>query len=214
MKVRFAISSHNSFYKGTYPIITNSLLNSGVPADDIFFFIGGNAKYKKIDNQINLYEVDHNSIDFTGLISVLDLKLSSDYWFLIHDTCYVGENFYKKIQDFTYNTDVIKLSSGISMNMGCYHQNYLTSIKKELISYKNQNLDFDSLQTLKCKLIQNEDCFLNIPNHSYFSANNSVEGPIDFYNNGILRIIEHYNDIDLHKLKSNWVGKDIYELNL
>lgn len=214
MKIRFAISSHNAFYKTTYHVIINSLLKSGVPANDIFFFIGGNDKYERLDSQVNLYKVDHNSIDFTGLISVLDLGLESDYWFLLHDTCYVGQDFYKKVCNFTYDSEIVKLSSGISMNIGSYSQVYLNSIKDQINLYKNQNYDNESLQVLKRRLIQDEDCFFKGDNVPFYSINNSSDDPIDFYNNGILRIVEHYNDIDLHKVKANWCGKSVYELNL
>ena len=39
MKTKITISSHINFYKKTYPILVDSLLNAGVPSEDIYFFI-------------------------------------------------------------------------------------------------------------------------------------------------------------------------------
>jgi hypothetical protein len=33
----------------------------------------------------------------------------------------------------------------------------------------------------------------------------SYTGPIDYYNTGTLRIVEYYPNIDLYKIKANWV---------
>lgn len=218
MRIKIAISSNKNFYKTTYPVIINSLLQSGVPNNDIYFFIGGFNHYKKIPNNenINLYQVNHQSLDFTGLISVLELNLYSDYWFLLHDTCYVGLNFYNFISNFNHNnTDVVKMYFSISMNIGSYKQAYLENIKSQLMEFKNQDYTSETLQYFKKLSIQKEDIFLNIPTKLIYNTSPGItEGPIDFYKNGSSRVIEHYNDIDVHKLKSNWFIKSQYELNL
>jgi hypothetical protein len=218
MKIKFTISSHINSYEKTYPVLVSSLLDSGVPAKDIYFFIGGSHRYSKIPNDdgINVFETDHNSIDFTGLISVLDLNLKSDYWFLLHDTCYVGLNFYNFISNFNHNNaDVVKMYFSISMNIGSYKQTYLENIKPQLMEFKNQDYTSETLQYFKKLSIQKEDIFLNTPTNLIYNTSPGItEGPIDFYKNGSSRVIEHYNDIDVHKLKSNWFIKSQYGLNL
>lgn len=218
-KIKFAISSHKNFYETTYPIIVNSLINSGVPKEDIYFFIGGFHSYeKRLDNNgINLYTTDHNSIDFTGLISVVDLNLEADYWYLLHDTCYVGNNFYNKVCSFDYkDVDVVKMYSDVSMNIGAYKQSYLESIKNYLFEFKNQNYSLESIHHYKSVCVEKEDIFFNNAKSRLVYNNNLciTEGPSDYYQNGTLRIIEYYSDMDLYKIKANWAVKSQYELNL
>lgn len=219
MKVKFAISSHKNFYETTYPIIVNSLINSGVPKEDIYFFIGGFSSYDQQPNneEINIYTTDHNSIDFTGLISVVDLNLKADYWFLLHDTCYVGDRFYNIVSNYNYeNVDAVKMCNDVSMNMGSYKQSYLDDIKEELLKYKNTNYSQESLQHYKSLLVQKEDLFFHKTKNKkeYNSTLRLTEGPLDFYKNGIPRIIEYFEQMDLYKVKANWYPKPTYELNL
>lgn len=216
MKIKFAISSNINFYKITQPIIVNSLIESGVPEEDIYFFIGGYNEYRKIHKRQNIYEVNHNSFDFTSLISVIELELEADYWFLLHDTCYVGPNFYKKVLSSNYSSDVIALTEhGFSMNIASYKQSYINDKKTEILQFKNVNYDIESINNIKRLCVHLEDILIKNSNSvSYYTTSGYSEGPYDFYKNGTMRIIEHYPDIDLHKVKSNWIGKDIYEINL
>jgi len=41
MNLKFTISSNKNFYTKTLDIIVPSLINSGIPSTDIYFFIGG-----------------------------------------------------------------------------------------------------------------------------------------------------------------------------
>ena len=210
MKIKFAISSHKNFWEHTYDVIVSSLLESGVPNEDIYFFIGGLDKYEKINNKINLYLVPHNSIDFTGLISVVELGLESDYWFLLHDTCYVGPNFYKCIQEHNHTTNTISLSFDLSMNMGSYKQSYLNKRKNDIINYKN--IDDNSLQNYKHRLIRDEDVFLTKEDY-YTGETRQYLGEEIFYN-GVSRMKEYFPKIDLYKLKANWYNKTEYSLTI
>jgi hypothetical protein len=212
-KIKFTISSHKNFWKHTYNIIIPSLLSSGVPNEDVYFFIGGANKYEKIKNNdgINLYQSPHNSIDFTGLISVIELNLQSDYWFLLHDTCYVGSNFYKYIQEHQHNTNTISLSLfGLSMNMGSYKQSYLNKIKDNIIKYKN--VDDNLLQEHKKRLVRDEDIFLT--KEDYYAIEERQHLGEGLFYGGLLRIKEYFPKIDLYKIKANWGPKPEYSLTL
>lgn len=218
-KIKFTISSNKNFWEKTYPILIPSLLKSGVPPSDIYFFIGGCDEYKKIDNieNINLYQCNHNSIDFTGLISILELNIKNEYWFLLHDTCYVGINFYtillKKILIMTDNT--FPLCRESNMNIGIYKWDYLQSIKDELITkFKNTNYNEDTILEYKKFGVSNEGIFLKNNNIVLNNSSRSVSEPINFYNNGIMRIIENFSDIDFFKVKANWIQKSKYEIKL
>jgi hypothetical protein len=211
MKIKFAISSHIGFYNYTYPILIPSLIEAGVPHEDIYFFIGGNENYSQQNkDNINIWNAPHNSIDFTGLISIIELGLESDYWFLLHDTCYVGPNFYKCIQEHNHNKDTVSLSFDLSMNIGSYKQSYLSKRKNEILSFKNT--DDNSLQTYKQMLVKEEDVFLT-KEDQYTTENRQHLGEEIFYN-GVSRIKEYFPKIDLYKLKSNWYSKETYSLTI
>lgn len=215
MQIKFTISSNSKFADTTYPVIVDSLLHAGVPQQDIYFFIGGYDKYSKKDSKVNTYNVPHNSIDFTGLISVIELELESDYWFLLHDTCVVGREFYSKVRSFFHNTDTVALSPNVSMNIGAYSQKYLHKIKPDLLKFKNEDYSEEALHRFKIKCVEAEDVFFKTSQTTtYGNAGCTTEAPLDFYKNGTLRVVEYYSNLDLYKVKANWFGKDKYELNL
>lgn len=213
--MKFVISSHINYIDVTESKIITSLLNSGIDIDDIYIFVGGydvNYGYKKISENLNKFSAPHNSLDFTGLISVLEMNIESDYWFLLHDTLYVGPNFYKTIQDYNYdNVNYVALTFDTSMNMGSYKWSYLMEKKEQILSYKNNNWD---IQEYKKKLINEEDIFIKPKTNSYCNVPRHTQGPTDYYKNNTQRIIEYFPIIDLYKIKANWSIKPTYEIKL
>lgn len=216
MKIKFCISSNKNFYKKTYNLIIRSLLNCGISKEDIYMFIGGEEKYQKIENDINLFFVDHNSFDFTSLISILDLNLSSDYWFSMHDTCFVGKNFLNILNNFNHDTQAVKLYSELrdSMNIGSYSQQYLNLIKDKILNFKNKDYSPEGLNKFKSSLVLNEGLFFKECTVKNYSSYKIKSGPTDFYENGVLRILEYYPELDFYKVKANWEIKNDYEVNL
>lgn len=207
--MKFAISSHRNYYQLTENKVVESLIKSGIEPENIYFFIGGyDGDYQKIDGDYNRYTCPHNSMDFTGLISVLDLNIESDYWFLLHDTCYVGDRFYEKVKNYQYkDKKYISLTHDLSMNMGSYRWDYLQEKKDQILNYKNVSED---LQYYKQVLINDEDIFFRPKEHHYNYNKRETSNAGDYYNNGTERIIEYFPGIDLHKIKANWCLKDIY----
>ncbi len=219
MSIKFTISSRKLGWEQTYPVIIPSLINCGVPANDIYFFIGGFDKTEiSISNEgVNVIKVTQNSIDYTGLIGVLDLQIHADYWMLLHDTCYVGPNFYKNIVNYNYNNaPMVSLSYDLSMNIGSYSWDYLQNIKDELFQYRNTDFTENSIQYWKKIGVLNEDVFFkNFKHlHHYCNTQRLVSDPVNLYNSNTLRIIEYFPNIDLYKAKANWNAKPIYELNV
>lgn len=216
--MKFVISSHINGYKLTYPKLIPSLIASGINLSDVFFVIGGcDHTHQLINNDnINIIHVTHNSMDFTGLISIIDLNIVSDYWFLLHDTCIVGPEFSNYLQSFTNDSPAISLSYDLSMNMGSYRWDYLQEIKSELLKFKNLDNSLSGLLTFKSRMVECEDIFL----HSFRSTNHYCTSPRvilpynNIYNTGIDRIIEYFPGIDLYKIKANWYNKEKYELNV
>ncbi len=207
--MKFAISSHKDYMGLTEDKVVKSLINSGVSPEDIYFFIGGyEGEYGKLDGEYNRYTCPHNSMDFTGLISLIELNIESDYWFLLHDTCYVGDKFYKTVTEYPYeDKKYISLDNELSMNMGAYRWDYIQEKKQDIIRYKNTS---DSLQEYKSLLIMDEDIFFRPSAHHFNVSRRQSSDPTDYYNNGTDRIIEYFPNIDLYKVKANWCLKDIY----
>jgi len=91
---------------------------------EIIVIVGGyynNIDYEIINKgKITFIRCNHNSIDFTGLITLVELFYNNlnEYYLYIHDTCKVGKNFYNKINsiDLT-NVSSIKINKKYSMNM-------------------------------------------------------------------------------------------------
>ena len=58
------------------------------------------------DENITYIRANHNSIDFTGLITLLELyNNTNEYYLYLHDTCKIGKNFYNKLKSIDL-TDV------------------------------------------------------------------------------------------------------------
>jgi hypothetical protein len=219
MQIKFTISSRRLGFENTYPIIIGNLLDNGIPPEDIYFIIGGyDSVTKYITTEgVNLIQVNQNSIDYTGLIAVVEENIYSDYWVLLHDTCYVGSNFYNTIKNYPYNNaPAVALSSDLSMNIGAYSWEYLQNIKDELFSYRNTDFSEESIQMWKQKGINDEDKFISCFRSKYHYCNTPRinQGFTDIYQTGTPRVIEYFPGVDFYKVKANWYNKNKYELNV
>ena len=214
--MKYVISSHINYINVTEKEIMPSLVDSGININDIYIFVGGydsDYGYNKLSDSINKYSAPHNSLDFTGLISVIEMNIESDYWFLLHDTLYVGPNFNKVVKEFNYeNVDYVALTFDTSMNIGAYKWSYIQKRKYEILKYKNDNNN--DLQLFKRKLINEEDVFIKPKKHYYCSEPRKTIAATDYYKNNTQRIIEYFPEIDLYKIKANWSIKSTYELKL
>jgi hypothetical protein len=213
MKISIGISSHKSFCEISLKELIPSLLVSGVPKEDIYVFIGGYETYENVVNEynVNTYNVPHNSFDFTALVSIIELSIEKEYWFIIHDTCKVGSTFYQKLLKLCKPELMMRFTQeGRSMNMGIYSNNLIKLKKDKILNYKNTSKDLNSF---KKKLIDDEDIF--IKESKALCANvKKTSKPYDYYSTGTQRITEYYPDLDFYKIKSNWNRKDIYETKI
>jgi len=206
----------NSHTKSTIALehLLESLKQNDINYCDV---IGGNYNldnYEITKNEnITYIHVNHNSIDFTGLITLSELYDNTDeYYLYLHDTCKIGDNFYNKIKsiDLT-NVSSIKINKAQSMNIGIYSQKIINQFKSFLLSQKNM----DENKCMYYKINNHEDyIFNNDPNNKTldnYHCNQSF-GPIDYYNTGTMRIIEYFENLDLYKIKANW-GNGNWTLN-
>jgi hypothetical protein len=184
---------------------------------EIIIIIGGyyknnNYEIKKVDNLTYIY-CNHNSIDFTGLIALLELySQSNEHYLYLHDSCKIGSRFYEKLNTIeTNNVSSIKINKNFSMNMGIYSQEIINKFNDFLLSKKN----IDESKCMDFKINSNEDhIFKNDPNNLLLENYNNwiYYGPVDYYKTGTMRIVEYYPNLDLYKIKANW-GQGQWTLN-
>lgn len=209
----------NSHINGT--IALDHLLESMKLYEDfnnyeIIIVIGGYYKnndyeIKKEENITYIY-CNHNSIDFTGLIALLELyHEKKDHYFYLHDSCKIGCQFYEKLKSINTNISSMKINKNFSMNMGIYSQDIINKFKDFLLSKKNT----DETKCMEFKINTNEDhIFNNDPTNILLENYNNwiYYGPIDYYKTGTMRIVEYYPTLDLYKIKANW-GQGSWTLN-
>jgi hypothetical protein len=214
--IKIAVNSNKKYFGSTYNEVVDGLVESGVNREDIYFFVGGYEKYDLfVDDGVNVYKCDNNSIDFTCLIGIVELDLKSDHWFVIHDTVFIGKEFYSKIKDFDKDQLATPIYVGMSSNMGMYSDKLIQEKKQSILDKKNIDYSEQSIQNYKKLNVKWEDFLINeYKSKAYCKEAPVTHGPSDVYGNGVQRIIEYHECIDLYKIKANWHLRDSYEVNL
>lgn len=208
-------------------IVVNSHINSNIARShlldsmkekeefrdfEIIIVIGGyydlsDYEITKVEN-ITYIKSYHNSIDFTALITLLDLykDCTDEYYLYLHDTCKIGDLFYKKLKsiDLT-NVSSIRINGPFSMNIGIYSQKIINKNLSSLVNFKNT--DEKKLLHFKAECVKYEDyIFKNDKNNKILDNYNgwNYTEPTDYYKTGTMRIVEYYPNLDLYKIKANW----------
>jgi hypothetical protein len=208
--IKIAISTNKNFYKLSLPVIIPSLIDAGIESKDIFVFNSGFDKFEvEVIDNITHYYLDHNSYEYSPLIEICDKELSSEYWFLIHDTCKVGPRFKELLYNIPDNKPKkISLKSAPAMSIGLYSYTYLLTIKDKLLQIKNTDYSENSLRNWKNWGVHNEDYVLwKTPPNPLIYNNNHNWKIVDYnnwYNTNTIRRTEYYESLDLYKNKSNW----------
>jgi hypothetical protein len=208
--IKIAIATNIKFYEKTLPIIIPSLLNCGINKEDIYIFNSGFNEFKhEINDGINHYYLDFNSYEYSALIEISEKELKSDYWFLIHDTCKVGEKFKELLYNIPNNKPVkIALKSKPSMSIGLYDYNYLLQQREKLITIKNYDYSEPTLKKWKFWGVANEDFILWMTEPAPLIYNNTdkwfVVDNDNWFDTNTIRRTEYYPSLDIYKNKSNW----------
>ena len=184
---------------------------------DIIIVIGGyydnyTEYHIEDDENIKYIKCRHNSIDLTGLITLLELysKNEDEYYLYLHDTTKIGNNFYTKLKSINLtNVSSIRIKKDFSMNIGIYSQKIINQFKDFLLSRKNN----DESKCLEFKNINfnfEDYIFKNDNNNIILDDYNDINAskPLDYYNTGVIRIIEYYPNLDLYKIKSWYFYND------
>ena len=212
MEIKIAIASNKNFQNLTLPIVLNSLKESGIENEMIHVFLGGYDKRKtEVKEGITYHELEQNSYEYSPLIDIVENELSSDYWFLMHDTCKTGPKFkellYSNIDESLPSK--VALTTRPSMSMGLYKYEYLLSVKDRILPIKNMDYSEDSMQYWKLWGVQYEDAILWLtePAPSLPKTNHRMKLVCYenwYVENGPVRRTEYFGGFDLLKNKSNW----------
>lgn len=208
VRVKIAISSVRKFSSRTLPVIVPSLLQS-VEAKDIFVFEGGyDERWWEILEGITHIRVAHNSFDYTALIDIVENKIESDYWFLLHDTCKAGPNFGELVRDIPAgNPDVVCMlgHNPGTMNICAYKYSYLLSKKEQILDLKNTNykdLDGAKRKATEAENMLQEEYVLYHP--ELFEITNSERIPSVYMEGGINRNERYFKNLDITKYQANY----------
>jgi len=190
-------------------------------AFNIYIVIGGcyDLPYYDISQRENqtIIKANHNSIDFTAFISILecsdilDIKENESFLYL-HDTCKVGLKFINKLKKYNpFNT--IRIGHP-SMNIGIYEMKTLKQFERNIMELKNN----DPLKELFFKnqgfnveglILYLSRCPLIINNKAPYE----VKGYEDIYNTGYKRRIDYIECLDLYKFKANYPNSERNDKN-
>lgn len=217
--IKIAIASNINFYKHTLPVIIPSMLEVGIDPNIIHVFISGYTEYNSyVENNITFHHVAHNSHEYSPLIEIVERKLESEYWFLIHDTCKVGPKFKELLYNIPADKpDKIALKSKPAMSIGTYKYEYLLSVSEKILSIKNTDYSRESLMKWKIWGAPNEDYILWMTEPSAVIYNNNNNWEVvkyeNWYGTDTSRRIEYFPSLDIYKNKSNW-GQTGYNMVL
>ena len=208
--------------KNKYTIIINSkdfhdratsTIIESIPHDIVVIVVShGLFNFKQCGDNIFNLVVPHNSIDYTGLIAILEHKeivqrYISDIIFYTHNTAKFGSKFFELFEPCGNKS----LTSYPSMNIGTYNYSDLIKIEEEVKKFKSSNFPSDAeLNKLKINCIKHEDFLFKLLNvKNWYCDKNKIllNGPSDVYNTGTLRITEYYSQVDFYKYKANWGQK-------
>ncbi len=213
----------NSFHTNTIALerLLSSLRSDTMwTSTKCYVVVGGcQEKSSTIQDDIVIVNVDHNSYDYTGFVTIVEKIIPfHDHFFYMHDTVVVGEKFLSKIYDYL---DVVVKNGydgmkfpGPSMNIGFYRTHSLLDLTAFILSMKRSNTS--SIQETKTLNVNEEDgIFRRLQLCAEFPhGKTAVRGPEDFYSTGVMRIVEYYGDIDMYKAKANWFWKQEWESRL
>lgn len=217
MQLNFAISSNIEYYKTTTQIIVPSILKLGYDTANIWMFIGdSDSQLSPLPTQynINSFLVPVRAFEFTAAIAIIDhFDTEEKYWFMIHDTCYLGEEFRRKLETFNLNDDLLPLNKEGQNNIGFCTTQHIKDQKDFLDKYRG--FSNNDLYALKKLIIREEgQFFVKADRHLGCRALLDFDSPDDTTFGTTGRKLEYWPCLDLYKIKNNFGGKNRYGLQL
>jgi hypothetical protein len=190
---KFIISSHISSYKITLPKLIKSLMRNNIREENIFVVVGG-AEKEYIENQY--YFVSHNSYDHTAIITIIEKNLKSDYWFVMHDTCELGPDFYKLLKQFKIKHNYTALTEMAWMNIGLFSNKFIKNNDNYILSLKNCS---------KERAILSERIYSRLDDYGWFGLQKDhqrIRECKNIYNDDKKRDVLYFPFLDFYKFQS------------
>lgn len=190
---KFIISSYISSYKKTLPKLIESLIRNNISENNIISVVGGcDSKFQKN----NIIFTNHNSYDHTGIIEIIESNLNSQYWFILHDTCETGPDFFSKLSKYRITKPYIALTEMAWMNMGLFSNQYIQSNKDYILSLKNCS---------KVRAILSERVYSRLDDYAWFGLQADYQRIRDcknIYDDEKKRDVLYFPFLDLYKFQS------------
>jgi len=194
----------------------------------VIVVVGGHDAYDvRSEENIVWVHAPHNSIDFTGLIALVELeddeRLHSDWYFYVHETCQVGPTFFEKIHNLLSNQIAKNIAVSTvsfpfpSMNIGWYRRDYVLSSRHKLLDMKNLSMSREEAHRFKALNVRCEDMLFKSNSkkcHAFVDPDKVVSEATDVYGTGVPRITELYRSIDMIKYKANWTRRTEFVIDL
>ena len=199
--IKFVINTYINQNKYIYEKLIKSLIGNNIEPKNIYLVIGGCEEEKIEFDLVNCHYVKHNSYDHTGLINVIEKNINSDYWFVLHDTCSVGPNFYSKLLKKSFSEHNPILEEGW-LNMGLFSQRFIEQNKQYILSLRNCD---------KMQAILSEKMYPRLGKSSYLNSKHEydLQSTFDVYGDGVERSVVYFPEIDLYKYQTYYHNSDI-----
>lgn len=196
--LKIAISS----YKSSYQVCAKKLIHSLTVTNDfrhdqILLVVGGYECSEKFNFMgCEAIKVNHNSFDHTAVIEIIEGNYFSNYWFLTHDTCTMGENFQHFLKSFKLTKDYTSITDMGWLNMGICSQKFIDNNKSFILSLKDCS---------KIRAILSERTYTRLGDYDYLVPNyksiRSIEDK-NIYDDNKKRTVLYFQDLDLYKYQS------------
>jgi hypothetical protein len=219
IKINIAVSANKRFLHKTYETCIGSLIKSGIKSSDIYIFIGNDGIspniYFENTYNVNLIYLENNYFEANCFLGILENQINNcDYWFVMHDTCMVGDNFATKLYNYDYNNKpyVALWKNG---GCGCIGSYKFETIKKyENLFYELYRYDNKDQNKIKNICVTREDIIFRsgrpwTDNESnifdfYYDIDINIEPIVNIY--GTQRRKETCPYLELTKFKANYTG--------
>jgi len=190
---KFIISSHISSHLITLPKLIKSLKRNNIKDENIICVIGG-SKFDYIEDN-NIF-VTHNSFDHTAIITIIENKLKSNFWFVTHDTSEMGPDFYNLLKRFKVKHHYTALTEMAWMNIGLFSQDYINQNKDYILSLKNCS---------KERAILSERVYSRLDDYGWFGLQKDhqrIRECKNIYNDDKKRDVLYFPFLDFYKYQS------------
>lgn len=203
--IMYLVSSNFGYHGVTLPKLLTSMRDVGISKYRIHVFIGRSPKTSVIETPFAMYHyVEYGAYEHTAFIGALEYGFMASHFFLLHDTCEAGQHF--KILTETghkmYREKQVVTVNGGMCGFGLYRRDYIQNMDDKLKALKGCSKHTAMLHERFLT-----DCAMDkvaFPGNTPYNDH----GLVDAYGTGMVRLKEHYPQVDLYKYKANYGQTD------